>query len=136
MDEEKVFFNDSVVQVKQSELIIGSNQYDMSSINFVNIVEKFGGFTIIGWLLVLVGVVTLSFYGVGFIIMLLAYVYFPSRKYAIRIMFNGKETDVLKSKNLEYIGLVKKAINDAIDISITNRTANTSTHSHMERSRA
>ena len=135
MNEEKVFFNDSLVEVKQSTLIVGSDQYDMNSINFVNLVEEFGGFTAIGWLLVLVGIVTLPFYGVGFIIMLLAYVYFPSRKYAIRIMVHGKETDVLKSKNLEYIGLVKKAINDAINMSIANRTANMSAHSHMERSR-
>ena len=135
MGGEKVIFNDSLVEVKQSTLIVGSHQYDMSSINFVNLVEEFGGFTVIGWLLVLSGIITLPFYGVGFIIILLAYVYFPSRKYAIRIMVDGKETDILKSKNLEYIKVVKKAINDAIDMSIASRMANTSTHSHMERSR-
>ena len=133
MDSNKVFFNDSFVQVTQSKLIIEKNQYDISSINFVNLVEEFGGFTIIGWLFILAGILTLPFYGVGFIIMLLGYVYFPSKRYAIKIMLYGKETDVLKSKNLEYIKLVKQSIDEAIDLSMKSRMSNS--HSHVDRNR-
>lgn len=121
MSDEKVFFKNSSIQVTQSKLIIDENQYEIDTMNFVNLVDQFGGFTLLGWLFILIGVALLPMYGSGVIVMLLAYVYFSKKKYALKIMINKKQTEILNSKNLKYLQEIKHAIDEAIDISMANR---------------
>ena len=121
MSNSQIFYQDSSVIVTQSKLIIGKNQYDIDKMNFAHLEEQFAGFTLIGWLVAIIGVITLPVYAIGVVILVLAYVYFPRKKYVITIMLHKKKTPILKSGNLEYIKKVKKAVDQAIDISMAQR---------------
>lgn len=121
MSSSQIFYQDSSVVVTQSKLIIGKDQYDIDKMNFAHLEERFAGFTLIGWLVAIIGVVTLPVYAIGVVILVLAYVYFPRKKYVITILLNKKKTPIFKSIDLEYVKKIKKAIDQAIDISMAQR---------------
>jgi hypothetical protein len=121
MEAEKIFYRDEYILVSQNKLLVGADRYDIDKINHVKAEEQFSGFTFLGWIVFILGVITLPVYGIGVVVILFAYMYFPNTKYVIKILFQGKLVTVLKTKDLEHIKKVKRALNEAIDISMAHR---------------
>ena len=122
MDKQRVIFKDANIEITENLITIGRNHYDVDSISFVTMFEKFGGFRPLGWLIVIVGVFLMPFYGVGLIVMMVAWVWFQKVKYVIQVVASHKEQEIFHTPKLTYAKEVLAALNKAVDISFIRRS--------------
>ena len=112
--EEKKIFVDSEIEVTPSKFITKKRTYEISDIHFVTMSEGIGGFKVIGWILIILGILLLPYYGFGLIIMIQAFVWFSKPRYALKIITEGTEKTVLYSNSKRYVMQIVDAINKAM----------------------
>lgn len=121
MEAEKIYYRDDHILISESKLLVDAERYEMDKINHARVEEQFSGFTVVGWIVFILGIITLPVYAVGVVVIVLAYLYFPNTKYVVKVLFHGKLIKVLKTKDIERVKAVKRALNEAIEKSMAKR---------------
>lgn len=115
--QEKVFYQDSIIQVSNSRLMIGSQMYPIRNISFVGMgtiePKRFWANFLIGWgiICILAGV----FFGGIILIGIGVAMYFLQKpNYIVNIQSNSGMVEAYKSQDRIYIQTIVEALNEAI----------------------
>lgn len=115
--QEKVFYQDSNIQVSNSRLMIGSQMYPIRNISFVGMgsiePKRFWANFLIGWgiICILAGVI---FGGVVLIGIGVAMYFLQKPNYIVNIQSNSGMVEAYKSQDRIYIQTIVDALNEAI----------------------
>jgi type IV secretory pathway component VirB8 len=119
MENEKKFYQDSAVQVTQSRIVVHNKTYAMRNISSVSMFEKHkSNNKLLSIIFLMIGLIFLFnqdylFGGICIGIAALLLLFLKS-DFIVRISSNSGDSNVLVSKNKEYIQNVVSAINEAI----------------------